>query len=164
MGREEDYKERGYHSKSEMRRMEHMKAHGTNVPHELVKSGDKGKDAKPFVPILLNLGIDGANLAFEILQNLPEALCYTLRCESFQYGDKPGKPMKFDILDTDTGKKYVLDEKNALAGLELFLTDVVNGKLPGLEIGQALMDAGSYDSYATDCYVQYCLWGKAPYG
>lgn len=164
MSQTDDYKERGYHSKSEMRRMEHMKAHGTNVPHELKKSGETGKDAKQFVPIMLNIGIDGANLAFEILQNLPEALQGSLRCTSFQYGDKPGKPMKFGIHDIEEDKHYTLDEKNALLGLELFLTDVVNGKLPGLSIGQGLMDAGNYDAYATECYVQYCIFGKAPYG
>jgi hypothetical protein len=109
------------------------------------------------------INLHGKQLITEVFQNLPEASQAPLRCINWQYGDD-GRPMLFTIEDTETGKTYRLDEEIGLKGLEIFLNDVISGKLPGLGLGAALMDAGSYDAYAIDCLVQYCIFGKAIYG
>lgn len=109
------------------------------------------------------INLHGKILVTEVFQNLPEAMCPPLRCINWQYGDD-GRPMLFTIEDTETGKTYRIDEEIALNGLQKFLTDLVQGNLPGLSIGPDLMDAGNYDGYSTDCLVQYCIFGEAIYG
>lgn len=96
----------------------------------------------------------------DIFASFPEYAQYSFRCTAFHY-----RTFEFCFHDHETDKKYIVKRPDAVRGFKLFADAVLSGKLPGISVtAQSLYDAGSYDAYATDCLLQYCTLGAAPYG
>lgn len=102
-------------------------------------------------------------------ENFPEAAqCFA--CESFSYGDKPGRPFKFVFVD-DEGKRHTITEAAAVRGLRVFAVLVGAGRLPGLGLPAHYLspaddfDAlGEWDAFAFDALAQCAMFGEVIYG
>ena len=97
--------------------------------------------------------------AWECYQNFPEA-SMSLICENFDYD-----AFRFEFLDQDDGKRYVVREDDAVRGLRLLVHAVSRGELPGLGLPAGyLADTGDMDAWAFDAINQFAIFGEVIYG
>jgi hypothetical protein len=99
-------------------------------------------------------------LAYDIMCNYPEA-SFCLKCTSWKYSKGI-----FKFYDEEEDKEYtVTTQQIAEKGLPLFINGLLNKTwyFDGMAAGD-LLDAGSYDSGATDGVVQCVIFGDVIYG
>lgn len=95
----------------------------------------------------------------EIFDNFPEASHgWTLECHGWDY-----KNFSFDFTDTEENKEYTITLEMAKKGFDKLIPDVLHGKIH-LPFGEAIFDAGSWDSECADALAQYSIFGEAIYG
>lgn len=95
-------------------------------------------------------------LLFDLYQNYPEAsFGSALRCTGFDYAE-----FKFEFLDEETGKKYVVDEEMARKGLYLFIKLVLGGESGFSVYG----NRGDWDAEVIDAITQLAIFGEVIYG
>lgn len=96
----------------------------------------------------------------ELYDNFPEAASgKTPWCVAHAYD-------AFDFkFEDDEGKVHRITLKEAIRGFRLCVVDVLEGKLPGLDLtAKFLSDSGDWDGYAIHTMMQYAIYGKAIYG
>lgn len=109
-------------------------------------------------------------LFIDMIQNFPEAAQYAFECTDYRYhlDNRSVKEQadfaEVDLTDNETGVKYTLTVQKMREGFAKMLPLVLNGELPGLSLGVALLDASNWDSYALDALVQFALLGECIYG
>lgn len=98
-------------------------------------------------------------LVKSILENLPE---YSL---SFAVSTWDYESCVFKLIDQEEGKGYTLTLDKAIEGFKKICEMIFAGQLPGLDITtDCLLDAGAWDSIATDALIQVSLFGDVIYG
>lgn len=99
-------------------------------------------------------------LAYDIMCNYPE-YSFCLKCIGWKYSKGV-----FIFYDDEEDKRHVVTTNQiAEKGLPKFIEMVLAGKCKGLGISaENVLDAGQYDSIATDAVVQLTIFGEVIYG
>lgn len=105
--------------------------------------------------------MDMKQLAKDIMQNYPE-YSFELICTGWDY-----ETGEYLFEDPEDGKAYAVSENQVAEALPKLRQKLVNEKLflAGLHSGdESFMDAGNWDSIATDAVVQIVIFGDVIYG